>query len=105
MSLSKVRRLNAAVAICRCFLYRRCRLIIVYNFDFKEFTIFLNLKENNTTKFKSWFGHGRTNRRTGSAGPVQCKGMQTKQKQTVKKNMHLVYELWFGDLVPFNRTP
>ena len=51
-SLSQVRRLNAAVAVCRYFPKGRCRLIIVYTtFDFKKF-IFFKLRLN-VTKFKS----------------------------------------------------
>ena len=40
---------------------------IVYTFDFKKFTICLNLKKN-TTKFKSW---------SGSSGPVKHTGVGT----------------------------
>ena len=41
LSLFQVRKLNAAVAICRCFPNGRCCLTIVYTaFDFKKFTFF-----------------------------------------------------------------
>ena len=37
MPLSQVRRLNAAVAVCRYFPVRRYRLIKVCTYDFKKF--------------------------------------------------------------------
>ena len=51
MSLSQVRRLNVAVAICRYFPVRRCRLIIVYTLILKSsLQFFLNLKKYTYSK-------------------------------------------------------
>ena len=58
MSLSQVRRLNAAVAICRYFPVRRYLLIKVYAYDVKKFgPVPLGLKRystiNDENKYKS----------------------------------------------------
>ena len=56
--------------ICRYFPVRRsCPILYTLLIFLKSSRCFLKLKNIYATRFKSWSGHGRTNR-TGSAGPA-----------------------------------
>ena len=69
MSLSKVRRLNATVAVCRYFPVRTVALLLYTLLILEISHLFCLDFKKNTTKFKNWSGQ------TGSAGPDLMKNL------------------------------